>query len=614
MSAQNMFDATIAGYENHFEGNNDFKKAYSSDLWYGNYTDSAFYVTAEKSYSGTYSLCFRDTLDVLRKVNGTVDIKKSVYFSNLPVEGETLATGKYVHSEMVYLEESNTMTELISEIGSTPAASITWDITNTPRGEWVKLVGLFDILTDLDVTSDNGANARLVNKVPSDASNHDFQKMYIDDHQLFPYVATEIEGNHLESYYFGFEAGTDEVSNVFIPNVSQPYVSFSYDKNTDYTSNLFALKFDIPASTSTSTGYSIQLGNLDTNGGNAKLDKDKSYDASLSVYKEDDNVKQFTTAFAVNGTTPSIFKSLTWDVSEVKVGEWVTLHQVVTFAEDINTKVTIKLNNGGIIDEAKAAVLYIDDIAFVDYVLPTFEEIYSFDAGFLGGDGVWFTAPAGDFVTVSDEKAFSGAYALKYSCDDVSTLPAEKIQMGLGKSEVENSYVSLEAGTYNVKCKVWVSTDCSVKTIGLNIKEPGTPSNFDLSTVAKGEWVELSNTVTLATAADESTFQIILKAANYGVGTFYLDDITFEKTTPTAIDDNTFNDISIFPNPASGIVNVKAQEGSDIKVYSLSGQMVKSINNVASLSTFSTSDFAKGMYLVTVENADQKTVVKLQVK
>ncbi len=604
INGQNLLDSAIVGYEN---PNTNYKKAFVDDIWYGAFADSAFYRTDEQVYAGVASLAF----DVDAFESLTAD--KKLYFNTDPFPSATgleLDAGSYIVSYQLYLDPASSLKEIATKTES-PAVLTKWDVTNTPKGEWVKMKKLIKYDSSI-----GGKKYHLQVLLAGNAAVTGAQKFYIDDHRFEAYTMDTIEGNYLDHYYYGFEAGTEEVDGIFIPDNSDAYVSFSSQKNTNLNTNFYALKVDMPIGGV--DDLSIQLGNKDNlnQPGSAAMPAGK-YVASVKVFLEERNITQFLTPIQDNTFTAGVneYQNISWDIpADIALGQWVTLKQVVTLTNDIDTKIQFKFATANIIDNTKGQQIYIDDMAFVDYVAPTSEEIYSFDGGINGGEGVWFTSPAGDFFSVSDEKAVTGTYALKYNCPDVSSLPATKIQMGLGNADTDNSYLNLDAGNYDVKCKIWIDPACTVTSIDLNIKQPWAASNFDLTALATGEWVELSNMVTLGEASVNSNFQIVLKEANYGTGTFYIDDITITESTATGLDEKTANMLSVYPNPANGFVNIETVEGSVISIYSLSGKMIKSINNAAAFTTISTSEMDKGIYLVTVKSNDTTVVEKLQVR
>ncbi|MBI9033998.1 MAG: T9SS type A sorting domain-containing protein [Bacteroidales bacterium] len=75
------------------------------------------------------------------------------------------------------------------------------------------------------------------------------------------------------------------------------------------------------------------------------------------------------------------------------------------------------------------------------------------------------------------------------------------------------------------------------------------------------------------------------------------------------IDKNKFYELSVYPNPASEILNVTIPEGSNsvLKLYTLAGKLIKQSQVTQGHNSIGLSDVESGMYLVVIED-NQKTV------
>lgn len=79
-----------------------------------------------------------------------------------------------------------------------------------------------------------------------------------------------------------------------------------------------------------------------------------------------------------------------------------------------------------------------------------------------------------------------------------------------------------------------------------------------------------------------------------------------------SIPEDKFNEVSLYPNPASNMLNVKAENIiSSISVYNLLGQQVKEFNLKTLESQIDMSGFQSGMYLVEVTIDGQKATYKI---
>jgi len=85
-----------------------------------------------------------------------------------------------------------------------------------------------------------------------------------------------------------------------------------------------------------------------------------------------------------------------------------------------------------------------------------------------------------------------------------------------------------------------------------------------------------------------------------------LDDVSVTIETPSGIHKNTLGNISIYPNPASGVVTVEVDKFYKVEIYNAFGQLVK----VETTSIIDVSNFGTGVYLFKVFDFDGKAGVK----
>jgi hypothetical protein len=68
-------------------------------------------------------------------------------------------------------------------------------------------------------------------------------------------------------------------------------------------------------------------------------------------------------------------------------------------------------------------------------------------------------------------------------------------------------------------------------------------------------------------------------------------------------------EIKVFPNPATSKLFVSSPEGSEITIYSLLGEKVKSIKTVSEVSAIYVADMQDGFYIIQIKNGG-KTISK----
>ncbi|WP_282039134.1 T9SS type A sorting domain-containing protein [Saccharicrinis aurantiacus] len=121
---------------------------------------------------------------------------------------------------------------------------------------------------------------------------------------------------------------------------------------------------------------------------------------------------------------------------------------------------------------------------------------------------------------ISTERAADGTtYSLKYSSESALT-DAKKAHGGKNGSSI-----SLEAGTYTLKMKVWIEANAEVTAFDFALKEPWSNHTIDISSLKREEWVEVSKTLTLTEDAIDAESVISVKTNYEGKGTFYIDEI-----------------------------------------------------------------------------------------
>ena len=81
----------------------------------------------------------------------------------------------------------------------------------------------------------------------------------------------------------------------------------------------------------------------------------------------------------------------------------------------------------------------------------------------------------------------------------------------------------------------------------------------------------------------------------------------------TDIQENDDN-VSIFPNPTNGILNIKAENIENIRVFNLFGQEIMNINVDNDNCIINMSQFTKGVYMLKVETANGTAMKRIVVE
>ena len=69
--------------------------------------------------------------------------------------------------------------------------------------------------------------------------------------------------------------------------------------------------------------------------------------------------------------------------------------------------------------------------------------------------------------------------------------------------------------------------------------------------------------------------------------------------------DNILNNVIIYPNPASSVLNIENAENSSIEIYDLLGKVILSENNITINKQLNVSSFSTGTYLIKISNNGQ---------
>jgi hypothetical protein len=101
---------------------------------------------------------------------------------------------------------------------------------------------------------------------------------------------------------------------------------------------------------------------------------------------------------------------------------------------------------------------------------------------------------------------------------------------------------------------------------------------------------------------DSNSEVIYNSPGNYGSGgaaSFIVNEIVL------ANNDDILNDVIIYPNPASSVLNIKNAENSSIEIYDLLGRVVLSEKNISISRQLNVSNLSTGTYLIKISNNGQ---------
>ncbi len=138
-----------------------------------------------------------------------------------------------------------------------------------------------------------------------------------------------------------------------------------------------------------------------------------------------------------------------------------------------------------------------------------------------GGTGWYFYNQT--FWSVTSEKAGSGTYCLKYT--NAATAAATYKAL-IGSASNLGSLINIKAGTYTMKIKVYIDPAAEITGVATVFRPAFQNVSWSFASVAKGEWVELSQQVTFAADLVDGSMLVQMATTYGGKGTLYVDDIT----------------------------------------------------------------------------------------
>jgi hypothetical protein len=280
-----------------------------------------------------------------------------------------------------------------------------------------------------------------------------------------------------------------------------------------------------------------------------------------------------------------------------------------------------------------ATVTTTDDILAANGIISTSLTIYTAAAAPLVQDFTSTAFPYSEYK-VSSTSGNNWTYEagiMKYDCynyangskGDLSIEPVNLSSLTDPSLSFDVAYRGYTTATpENDKLEVFVSTNCGTTWTSVYNKQgtalsTGAPQTASFTPATAADW--RTETVSLATFAGQSeVFIKYVGTSNYG-NNLYIDNINVESAT--SVGENELAGTSVYPNPASTIVNVAFEgKGGDytITITDLVGRIVSntisSNANGATKTELSIADLNTGNYLVTISNGTSKFTQSLIVK
>jgi hypothetical protein len=82
----------------------------------------------------------------------------------------------------------------------------------------------------------------------------------------------------------------------------------------------------------------------------------------------------------------------------------------------------------------------------------------------------------------------------------------------------------------------------------------------------------------------------------------------FTTSIATSVEDNMAADVTLYPNPATDILQIRGMEVASVKIYSLTGQLLNEIRNANSIDV---SDLDTGIYVFSVADRENNKIRRM---
>jgi hypothetical protein len=179
----------------------------------------------------------------------------------------------------------------------------------------------------------------------------------------------------------------------------------------------------------------------------------------------------------------------------------------------------------------------------------------------------------------------------------------QKVNLGTN-STLTFSHAHRQYQTSNDRLEVFVSTDCGVSWVSVFNQAGATLSTLGAANAAyipaaSSDW--RSNSIDLS--AYDGTNEVVIRftgTSDYG-NNLFIDDIDIQSTL--SVDDaNEMDSLKIFPNPASGFIQISGLNTfQNYEIYNLLGARI-TYGGLENNQTIDIKEFANGLYLLKLEN------------
>ncbi len=277
--------------------------------------------------------------------------------------------------------------------------------------------------------------------------------------------------------------------------------------------------------------------------------------------------------------------------------DFVTYWFDMTHAEWTGTLDDIKLHfkNAGNTDYIlpnTSVTIDIDKIEFVSSIPTTENNAYNFDSSDEGWNNTTrctVAAVGGDLEVTLTGGTQNSKVALTGSF--------------INATSNAFAHVILKNNTNDDQLKLVYTSGAGSKTKTIVITTmDATYMTYDFDLGADTEWT--GNVEDIKLTFDDT-------ATQEGSGIFLIDKIVFDNNATLSVNRNELTNFTLYPNPVKGRLNFNSQTDiSKIEVYNLTGQRLLQLKNFSNNNSFDVSILSSGMYLVNIEDVENRTTTK----
>ena len=96
-------------------------------------------------------------------------------------------------------------------------------------------------------------------------------------------------------------------------------------------------------------------------------------------------------------------------------------------------------------------------------------------------------------------------------------------------------------------------------------------------------------------------------------GTYYVDNLVITKLAGVGINENSENDVTVYPNPASDFINVSNAENAQITLFDIRGKVMAEIESATAEQVIDINKLANGTYFLRIKDGNSVTTKKVVV-